>query len=560
MRNPRKRIGDILVESGVFTPEQLREALTRQRKTRERLGRVLVEMRVATERQIAQALADQLGLRFVTLASQRIDPAVIRLVPEGLARKRRVVPVSADGDSLVVAIADPLDVFAIDDVAIAARRSVKAVVALESDIASAIERAYGMGAAAQAVLGDVEELTDVAAAEEGEDAPVVRLVNLLLEQALKDRASDVHIEPEEGEIRVRYRIDGVLQTVMQVPRNVHPAVISRIKVLARLNIAERRLPQDGAFEVNLDGRAIDIRVATIPTVLGERVALRLLDKTRGLLTLPELGMDESAQRRFEGLIRQPYGIVLVSGPTGSGKTTTLVSTLALLNAADKNIITIEDPVEYQLPGVSHIQVNPRAGLTFATGLRSIVRQDPDIIMVGEIRDVETAGIAIHASLTGHLVLTTIHTNDSSSAMSRLVDMGIETFLTASAVIGVASQRLVRVLCPHCKRPVEAPPEIILWLQSSVPESLVDRAFHQAVGCPQCRHTGYRGRTAIFEILVTTDAVRNLILGRAAAADIAEAARADGMISMRADGLLKALRGMTTVEEVLRVTRVEEPTL
>ena len=560
MRNPRKRIGDILVESGVVTPEQLQEALTRQRKTRERLGRVLVEMRVATERQIAQALADQLGLRFVTLASQRIDPAVIRLVPEGLARKRRVVPVSADGDSLVVAIADPLDVFAIDDVAIAARRSVKAVVALESDIASAIERAYGMGAAAQAVLGDVEELTDVAAAEEGEDAPVVRLVNLLLEQALKDRASDVHIEPEEGEIRVRYRIDGVLQTVMQVPRNVHPAVISRIKVLARLNIAERRLPQDGAFEVNLDGRAIDIRVATIPTVLGERVALRLLDKTRGLLTLPDLGMDEAAQRRFEGLIRQPYGIVLVSGPTGSGKTTTLVSTLALLNAADKNIITIEDPVEYQLPGVSHIQVNPRAGLTFATGLRSIVRQDPDIIMVGEIRDVETAEIAIHASLTGHLVLTTIHTNDSSSAMSRLVDMGIETFLIASAVIGVASQRLVRVLCPHCKRPVEAPPEIILWLQSSVPESLVDRAFHQAVGCPQCRHTGYRGRMAIFEILVTTDAVRNLILGRSSAADIAEAARAEGMISMRADGLLKALRGLTTVEEVLRTTRVEEPTL
>ncbi|OFX14669.1 MAG: type II secretion system protein GspE [Armatimonadetes bacterium RBG_19FT_COMBO_69_19] len=560
MRNPRKRIGDILVESGVVTPEQLQEALTRQRKTRERLGRVLVEMRVATERQIAQALADQLGLRFVTLASQRIDPAVIRLVPEGLARKRRVVPVSADGDSLVVAIADPLDVFAIDDVAIAARRSVKAVVALESDIASAIERAYGMGAAAQAVLGDVEELTDAAAAEEGEDAPVVRLVNLLLEQALKDRASDVHIEPEEGEIRVRYRIDGVLQTVMQVPRNVHPAVISRIKVLARLNIAERRLPQDGAFEVNLDGRAIDIRVATIPTVLGERVALRLLDKTRGLLTLPDLGMDEAAQRRFEGLIRQPYGIVLVSGPTGSGKTTTLVSTLALLNAADKNIITIEDPVEYQLPGVSHIQVNPRAGLTFATGLRSIVRQDPDIIMVGEIRDVETAEIAIHASLTGHLVLTTIHTNDSSSAMSRLVDMGIETFLIASAVIGVASQRLVRVLCPHCKRPVEAPPEIILWLQSSVPESLVDRAFHQAVGCPQCRHTGYRGRMAIFEILVTTDAVRNLILGRSSAADIAEAARAEGMISMRADGLLKALRGLTTVEEVLRTTRVEEPTL
>lgn len=560
MKNPRRRIGDILVEGGVVTPEQLQEALARQRRTRERLGRVLVEMGAATELQIAQALADQLGLRFINLAGQRLDPAAIRLVPEVLARKRRIVPVSFDGDSLLVALADPLDVFAIDDVAIAARRPVKGAVALESDIAAAIERAYGMGAAAQAVLGDVEEAADGGPAEEGDDAPVVRLVNLLLTQALKDRASDIHVEPVEEEIRVRYRIDGVLQTVMQLPRNIHPALASRLKVLARLNIAERRLPQDGAFEISLDGRVIDVRVSTIPTVLGERVALRLLDKTRGLLTLPELGLDEGARRRFEGLISQPYGIVLVSGPTGSGKTTTLVSALSMLNSVDKNIITVEDPVEYQLPGVSHIQVNPRAGLTFAAGLRSIVRQDPDIVMVGEIRDVETAEIAIQASLTGHLVLSTIHTNDAASAMSRLTDMGIETFLIASAVIGVASQRLVRTLCPHCRRPVDAPPEIILWLQSAVQESLADRSFHQAVGCPQCRHTGYLGRTGIFEVLVVTDAVRNLVLARASAADLSDAARAEGMVSMRADGLLKAMRGLTTVEEVLRVTRVEEPTL
>ncbi|HEU5298980.1 MAG TPA: ATPase, T2SS/T4P/T4SS family [bacterium] len=560
MKNPRRRIGDILVEGGVVTPEQLHEALARQRRTRERLGRVLVEMGAATELQIAQALADQLGLRFINLAGQRLDPAAIRLVPEVLARKRRIVPVSFDGDSLLVALADPLDVFAIDDVAIAARRPVKGAVALESDIAAAIERAYGMGAAAQAVLGDVEEAADGGPAEEGDDAPVVRLVNLLLTQALKDRASDIHVEPVEEEIRVRYRIDGVLQTVMQLPRNIHPALASRLKVLARLNIAERRLPQDGAFEISLDGRVIDVRVSTIPTVLGERVALRLLDKTRGLLTLPELGLDEGARRRFEGLISQPYGIVLVSGPTGSGKTTTLVSALSMLNSVDKNIITVEDPVEYQLPGVSHIQVNPRAGLTFAAGLRSIVRQDPDIVMVGEIRDVETAEIAIQASLTGHLVLSTIHTNDAASAMSRLSDMGIETFLIASAVIGVASQRLVRTLCPHCRQPVDAPPEIILWLQSAVQESLADRSFHQAVGCPQCRHTGYLGRTGIFEVLVVTDAVRNLVLARASAADLSDAARAEGMVSMRADGLLKAMRGLTTVEEVLRVTRVEEPTL
>ncbi|HXF82302.1 MAG TPA: ATPase, T2SS/T4P/T4SS family [bacterium] len=560
MKNVRRRIGDILVEGGVITPEQLQEALARQRRTRERLGRVLVELGAATEVQIAQALAHQLDLRFVSLAGQRLDPAAVRLVPEGLARKRRIVPVALEGESLIIAIADPLDVFAVDDVAIATRRPVKPVIALESDIAAAIERAYGVGAQAAAVLGDVDSLAEGGGPEEGDDAPVVRLVNLLLEQALRDRASDVHIEPEGDGVRVRYRIDGVLQTAMQLPQAVHAALVSRIKVLARLNIAERRAPQDGAFEISVDGRDIDVRVATIPTVLGERVSLRLLDKSRGLRTLAELGLEEGARRRLEGLLQQPYGIVLASGPTGSGKTTTLVSALALLNAVDRNIITIEDPVEYQLPGVSHIQVNPRAGLTFASGLRSIVRHDPDVIMVGEIRDVETAEIAIQAALTGHLVLSTIHTNDSASAMSRLADMGIETFLIASAVIGVVSQRLVRTLCPHCRRPVEAPPEIIIWLQSAVEDSLADRHFHQAVGCPQCRHTGYQGRVGIFEVLVVTEAIRNLVLSRASAADIAEAARSEGMISMRADGLLKAMRGLTTVEEVLRVTRVEEPTL
>jgi len=561
VKSPRKRIGDILVESGVITPQQLQDALRRQQESRERLGRVLVDLRLATEAQIAQALARQLGLPLMTLAGSRGDPVLLRLIPEALARKRRVVPVSLEGDTLVVAMADPLDVFALDDVAIAARRPVKAVVALESDITAAIDRWYGMGAAAQAALDGTAAAAEAEPApDEAEDAPVVRLVNMLLTQAVKDRASDVHIEPEPEEVRVRFRVDGVLQTVMKVPKGIHPALLSRLKVLARLNIAERRAPQDGAFQLNLDGREIDVRVATIPTVLGERASLRLLDKSRGLRSLPDLGMDEGVRRRYEALARQPYGIILVSGPTGSGKTTTLVSTLALINTADKNIVTIEDPVEYQLPGVSHIQVNPRAGLTFAAGLRSIVRHDPDVIMIGEIRDVETADIAIHASLTGHLVLTTIHTNDAASALARLVDMGIETFLIASAVNGVASQRLVRTLCAHCRRPIDPPPEILLWLRSAVGAELPAPQFHQAAGCGQCRQTGYRGRTGIFEVLVMTDAVRNLVLARASAADIAEAARAEGMRSMRADGLLKALRGLTTVEEVLRVTRVEEPTL
>jgi len=552
---PRKRIGDILVEQGVITPAQLQEALGRQRKTRERLGRILIEMGAATERQIAQALADQLGLPVVNLTAQRIDPSAVRLVPEVLARKRRILPIALDGDALVIATADPLDVFAVDDVAIAARRPVKSVVAGESEIASAIERVYGMGAAAHAVLGDLADAgAEAVPEEEGEDTPAVRLVNMLLSQAVKDRASDVHIEPGEHEVRVRYRIDGVLHTVMTVPKGVHPALVSRLKVLSRLNIAERRLPQDGAFATEIDGKPVDIRVATAPTIFGERASLRLLDKARGVLTLEQLGMYSEVRRRYEAVIRQPYGIVLVSGPTGSGKTTTLISTLAMLNSADRNIITVEDPVEYQLPGVSHIQVNPRSGLTFAAGLRAILRHDPDVIMIGEIRDVETAEIAVQASLTGHLVLTTIHTNDAAGALTRLADMGIEPYLIASGVICVVSQRLVRLLCPHCRQPDAPLPEVLAWLKSLVPEPLPAPQFHRAVGCAQCRHSGYLGRTGIFELLPVTEGIRWHILARSSAADLAEAARREGMTDMRADGMLKAMRGLTTVEEVLRVTR------
>ncbi|TMI77074.1 MAG: type II secretion system protein GspE [Bacillati bacterium ANGP1] len=548
----RKRIGDILVETGVISAQQLTEALARQRRTRERLGRILVEQKVATEKQIAQALAAQLDLPLVNLASARIDPKAVKLVPEALARKRRVLPLVLEGEHLVIAMADPLDVYAVDDVGIAAHRPVKAVVAVESEVEAGIARAYGMGAAAQAVLVDVEEEAPVQAPpEEGEgvdDAPVVRLVNLILTQALKDRASDIHVE------------HGAMQTVMTLPKNVQPALTSRVKVLARLNIAERRLPQDGAFELALDDRRIDFRVSTLPTLHGERLALRLLDKTHGLLSLEQLGLEARARRRYESLIKQPYGIILVTGPTGSGKTTTLVSTLALLNSADKNIITIEDPVEYQLPGVSHIQVNTRSGLTFAAGLRSIVRQNPDIVMVGEIRDVESAEISIHASLTGHLVLTTLHTNDAPSALTRLGDMGIEPYLTASAVIGVASQRLVRLLCPNCKQVAPIPKDIVTWLQSVVKDPLPPAEFRRAVGCAQCRATGYQGRSGIFEVLVMTEPLRKRVLAHASAADLGEVARGEGMGAMRADGMLKAMQGVTTVEEVLRVTRVEEPSL
>jgi type IV pilus assembly protein PilB len=560
-KTQRRRIGDILVASGVITPAQLSQALERQRRTRDRLGRILVELNMASERQIAEALAEQLGLPMINLASHRIDPEAVRLVPEAVARKRRAVPLTVEAGNLVVAMADPLDVFALDDVGIAARRPVKSVVAVESEIITAIERAYGMGSAAQAVIGEIADEADQsgpATAQETDDAPVVRLVNMLITQAMKDRASDIHIEPTEQDVKVRFRIDGVMQSVMNVPKTVHPALVSRLKVLARLNIAERRIPQDGGFEMAVDGRTIDFRIATIPTIFGERAALRLLDKSKGVLTLEELGMDADTRRRYSSLAGQPYGIILVSGPTGSGKTTTLVSTLAQLNSADKNIMTIEDPVEYQLQGVSHIQVNPRAGLTFATGLRSIVRQDPDIIMIGEVRDVETADIAIHASLTGHLVLTTIHTNDAPSGLTRLADMGIESYLIASAVVGVVSQRLVRLLCPHCRISESAPVDVIEWLQTMIKDPLPEPKVFRPQGCPRCKDSGYLGRTGIFEVLAVNEAIRKLVIGRASAAELAEAASREGMASMRVDGLLKAIKGLTTVEEVLRVTRVEEP--
>jgi len=560
----RRRIGDILVDSGVITPEQLTKALEWQRRTRDRLGRVLVELDMASERQIADALAEQLGLPIVNLPGARIEPEAVRLVPEAVARKRRTVPLSLEAGFLVVAMADPLDIFALDDVGIAARRPVKAVVAVESEIQTAIERAYGMGSAAQAVIGEIADEADEAnragpaTAKQTEDGPVVRLVNMLIAQSLKDRASDIHVEPAEEEVHVRFRIDGVMQTVMNVPKTVHPGLLTRLKVLSRLNIAEKRLPQDGAFEMAVDGRAIDFRVATIPTIHGERAALRLLDKGKGILTLEDLGMDPPTRQRYSSLAGQPYGIILVSGPTGSGKTTTLVSTLAQLNSAEKNIMTIEDPVEYQLPGVSHIQVNPRAGLTFATGLRSIVRQDPDIVMVGEIRDVETAEIAIHASLTGHLVLTTIHTNDAPAALTRLQDMGIEPYLIASAVIGVVSQRLVRKLCPHCRQTDVIPPDVTNWLGTIVKELPKEVKLFRPGGCPRCKDSGYLGRTGIFEVLTMTEAIRKLVLSHTSAAELAEAASREGMATMRMDGMLKALQGLTPVEEVLRVTRVEEP--
>jgi type IV pilus assembly protein PilB len=556
VRQQKKRIGELLLEDGAISAEQLAQAIARQKRTGERLGQALMALGIPEER-ITQALARQLSLSIVNLQKQKIDPGVAALLPEALARKHSVLPIRKEGHHIVVVMADPLDVVATDDVSLATGLTVTPVIATPAEIKEAIERAYGLGEQVRDIIDEMPDPTagpeDAAAGGDRPDAPIVRLADLILARAIQDRASDIHIEPMEAEARVRYRIDGVLHTAMTVPPQAYAPLVARFKVMARMNVAERRIPQDGSFEMVADGRTVDFRVATIPLARGERVALRLLDKAQAIMTLPQLGMEDVTLQRFERLIHLPYGIVLVSGPTGSGKTTTLVSGIAMLNSLDRNIITVEDPIEYQIPGVSQMAVNPRAGLTFATALRAMVRQDPDIIMVGEIRDVETAEISIHASLTGHLVFSTIHTNDAPSVITRLLDMGIEPFLIASSLAGALAQRLVRVLCSKCKRPAPPPPELAEMLQQAgggaVPQ------IYEPAGCAHCKYTGYLGRSGIFELLVMSEQIRQHVIGRSSATTLAAAARVEGMHTMRESGFRQIARGITTVEEVLRVTRV-----
>ncbi|MBI4277431.1 MAG: Flp pilus assembly complex ATPase component TadA [Armatimonadetes bacterium] len=578
MRHGKKRLGDILQESGLITEAQLTESLDRQKRTKERLGKVLVGMGLVNESQILQALSRQLGIPIVDLSNQPIDPGAARMIPESVARKHTVIPLKREGNTLTIAMADPMDVFAINDVEIATRCIVNPVAATETQILNAIGRAYAIsgiapppvtpsappstqtrGAQEEAVISTATmPMPDVEGGEEGEQAPAVRLVNQIITQALKEGASDIHIEPEEENVRIRLRVDGVLHALMTVPKNIQAPLVSRIKVMARMNIAERRIPQDGAFELAVDGQRVDFRAAALPTIHGEQVTLRLLSKGSTIPTLQDLGLQGDTLKRYEKMIHQPYGIILVCGPTGSGKTTTLVSSLNAVNSADKKIITIEDPVEYQLPGCMHVQINPKAGLTFANSLRSVVRHDPDIIMVGEIRDAETAEISIHASLTGHLVISTIHTNDAASALTRLLDMGIEPYLVASSVMGTLSQRLIRVLCPHCKKPTSLDAEIREALTSALGEGFnLPAHIYVREGCPRCKYSGYRGRTGLFEVLTVSESIRKLVFGRASSNAVGEVAIKEGMTTMREDGLTKVAMGVTTVEEVLRVTRIEE---
>jgi general secretion pathway protein E len=554
-----------LIEQGAVSESIIEKARERQRDGK-RLGDVLQEMGAIDGKVWAQAVASHFGLPFIEqLPDDGTAAECASVLPINFAKRYQLLPVRKEGESIVVAAADPSVLGPIDDVRVLLHKPIKVVVAPGPTIVDAINRVYDLASnsASDLMEGLDEERLELMATEfeetqdlldADEEAPIIKLINSLLFQAVKDRASDIHIEPFERDLTVRFRIDGILYDIISPPKRFQPVIISRVKIMAGLNIAEKRLPQDGRIRIKLAGKDVDIRVSTVPTAYGERVVMRLLDRSATILQLNELGLNGHKLELVDTLIHQSHGIVLVTGPTGSGKTTTLYAGLSRINTTDKNIITIEDPIEYQLHGVGQIQVNPKIELTFASGLRSILRQDPDVIMVGEIRDAETAKIAIQAALTGHLVFSTLHTNDSCGAITRLIDMGIEPFLVASSVIAVMAQRLVRRVCPSCREPYRPSVEELRQLGLSADRLEGATVYRTGPTCPDCKHTGYRGRLGIHELLVVDDEVRNLTMKAADSASIRRVAAAKGMNSLREDGSEKVLAGLTTVEEILRVTQ------
>jgi type IV pilus assembly protein PilB len=511
-----------------------------------------------TEAQVASARAANAGLPFVELVDYPIDRTAVALVPAALCKRHEILPISVAGDSLVVAMADPGDVFALDDVRAATRMRVNAVVAEHQDLLAAMDRFLRADGELSDLTSMIEEeaqpSSDVVLASDAieDDAPIVRFVNLLISQAIQDRASDIHIEPAEYDLRVRYRIDGVLHEMQRAPKNIQNGVISRLKIMSDIDIAERRKPQDGRMSVSHGGRKIDLRVATLPTVWGEKVVMRILDNSSSQMALSDLNLLERNMDAFQRSFTKPYGMILVTGPTGSGKSTTLYTTLHAVSKPEINVITVEDPVEYRMPGVNQVQVNPKAGLTFASALRSILRSDPDVVLLGEIRDHETAQIAIEAALTGHLVLSTLHTNDAPSAVTRLTEMEIEPFLVGSALDCVVAQRLARRLCERCREPYQGDRNDLINLRLGFNPELPAPTLFRPVGCTNCSNTGYRGRIAIHEVMLVTEEIERLAVGRASSAEIGRAAREQGMLTLREDGWAKAQLGFTSVEEILRV--------
>ncbi|BCW97707.1 MAG: type II secretion system protein E [Armatimonadota bacterium] len=602
----RKDLGDILLSKGAITEQQLQQAREAARATRGAdLGRILVDLEMASEAEVAEARAEERGIPFVSLANTRIDPSAVNIIPERLAKRHNVVPFGKMGNQLLIAMADPDDIVAMDDLRTAAKGlQIKPFIAAPEDITNALTRAYGGGNGAEAPGGGGESAAVVPApgstqlsgtasireaiaqyggeqdvagededadalAKQSEEAPIIKIAHSIILQAIKDGASDIHVEPERRGVRVRYRVDGVLHETMTVPKYIQAPLISRLKIMANMNIAERRIPQDGAIPIRADGKDYDLRVSCLPTIYGEKIVMRILDKTNVLIGLAKLGFLPHTQARVEELISQPNGMFLTTGPTGSGKTTTQYSVLHKINSVDRNIITIEDPVEYQLDGISQVQVHKKAGLTFASALRAFLRQDPDIIMVGEMRDLETAEIAIEAALTGHLVLSTLHTNDAPSAVTRMVDMGVEPYLISATVIGCLAQRLARRICPKCRESYEVDvedlrrfgyhpenhAEMVRILGEEKAEELrgVRKVtLWRGAGCDNCRQSGFRGRLGIYSLMEVNDEIQDLIVRRAPLSDLREAAKANGMLELREDGLVKVLEGITTAEEVMRV--------
>ena len=554
MTQKTKQLGELLLEEGLITDEQMTDAVEEQRRTGLSLGRVLISKGHVTEANLISLMAKRIGMEFVDLTEVSVDPSAAGLIPENLAKRYKALPIAFDEQKLVVAMSDPSNVFAIDDIRTLTGRDVKPVVATGTDILAAISRLQRLDHSLEDSLQDVEgeAETEEERIDLVEEAPIVKLVNMLITQAVQDRASDIHIEPQEKDLRVRYRIDGVLHEVMRPAKNVQSAILSRLKIMGEMDIAERRLPQDGRVGLVVGGKAIDLRVASLPTVHGEKIVMRILDKSSVLLKLEDLGFLEQNFSRFQEAYTKPYGMILVTGPTGSGKSTTLYATLNILNKEDRNIITVEDPVEYRLPGVNQVQVNVKAGLTFASALRSILRSDPDIVLIGEIRDRETAQIAIEAALTGHLVLSTLHTNDAPSAVSRLIEMGIEPFLVASAMDAVLAQRLARRLCERCKETYVPTPEAMIENKFSYNPDEPMPTLYRPVGCQHCGKTGYRGRMALHEVMLVSEHIERLAVERKSSDEIKRVALEEGMIELRDDGLQKTRAGLTAIEEIQRV--------
>lgn len=559
----RKKLGDLLVDKGYVTSEAVKAALAEQAVSGKRLGSILVEQNLITEEQLIETISERLSIPRLSLASMVIDRRITQMISVELARRYSLIPVFAIGNTLTIAMADPLNIIAIDELRYHTGKDVKRAVAKESEIKQAIDQYYSMAESFDHLVGSTNAETrrkpdPIAATQVSEaESPVVKLVNLILSKAIRDRASDIHIEPDEDNVRIRYRIHGAMREEASPPKALQNEVISRVKIAADLDVSEKRLPQDGRFHMNADGHDVDLRVNTMPTIHGEKIVIRLLDRRNLLLSFPQLGFGPALMDQWNQIIRKPEGLVLISGPTSSGKTSTLYASLQEINSIEKNIITVEDPVEYSLPIINQVQINEKAGLTFPITLRSILRQNPDIIMIGEIRDTETAQMAIRSSLTGHLVLSTIHTNDAPSAITRLIDMGIEPYLVAASVKGVLAQRLVRLNCQHCLERYQ--PSDTILSRAGLLGRTITGSFSRGVGCPQCRNTGFARMTGIFELVETTPAITELVMSGGSISRVREVARAQGYVPLFEAGMEKVFSGTICLEELLKETAsMEDP--